>query len=239
MVFGYWSEALNIEYDRQTFLMVNNLHKILTVNEIFYSIQGESLYAGLPCIFIRLSGCNLRCSYCDTRYAYHEGEEMTVRRILDQISGYRCPLVELTGGEPLLQENTPVLIKELLNESYNVLVETNGSLDISRIDDRCIRIVDVKCPSSGECEKNDWNNLERLNFRDQVKFVIGDRRDYEFAKTTVQKISRIPGGNILFSTVAGKLKPAELAGWILEDRLGVRLHLQLHKIIWPNIERGV
>ncbi|MBU4126432.1 MAG: radical SAM protein, partial [Proteobacteria bacterium] len=154
----------------------------LIVNEIFYSIQGESIYSGIPCVFIRLTGCNLRCSYCDTAYAYYEGVELRIEEILSRVDNYKCPLIEITGGEPLLQGDTPLLIDRLLEKKYEVLLETNGSIDISVVDNRCIKIVDIKCPSSGENDKNDLENLKRLNQKDQIKFVVGNREDYEFAK---------------------------------------------------------
>ena len=212
----------------------------LIVNEIFNSIQGESLHAGLPCTFIRLTGCNLRCSYCDTRYSYEEGTSLTVTDIIDRVSGYECPLVEITGGEPLLQNETPSLITNLIENGYTVLLETNGTIDISRIDERCIKIVDIKCPSSGESGKNILDNLNGLNVKDQVKFVISNHEDYEYAKDIIKQI---PGGflreNILISPVPGKMEFSDLANRILEDKLMVRFHIQLHKIIWPDIDRGV
>ncbi len=217
----------------------NSCNPFLTVNEIFYSIQGESLFTGLPCVFIRLTGCNLRCTYCDTRYAYDEGRRMSISQILEQLTSYHCRLTAITGGEPLLQEYTPLLVNTLLASGFTVLMETNGSFDISRVDDRCVRIVDIKCPSSGESHRNDWDNLRRLHSQDQVKFVIGNRLDFEFAGEIVPEISRIPGGNILFSSAAGQLAPDVLAKWILEDQLSVRLQVQLHKILWPDIDRGV
>ena len=207
----------------------------LLINEIFYSIQGESLYAGLPCVFVRLTGCNLRCSYCDTRYAYEEGIEMKSAEILQKVAAYHCPLIEITGGEPLLQNDTPLLISELLEKGYEVMMETNGTFDISMVDKRCIKIVDIKCPTSGESDKNDLENLKRLNQKDQAKFVIGSREDYEYAKNIIKLISRkFSEKKILFSPVFGKIASAELAKWILEDNLNIRLHLQLHKIIWPD-----
>jgi len=210
------------------------------VNEIFNSIQGESLYAGLPCTFIRLTGCNLRCSYCDTRYSYEEGTSLTMIDIMDRVSGYECPLVEITGGEPLLQNETPLLITNLIENGYKVLLETNGTIDISRIDERCIKIVDIKCPSSGESGKNNLDNLNRLNVKDQVKFVINNYEDYEYAKDIIKQI---PGGfpreNVLISPVPGKMGFSDLANRILEDKLMVRFHIQLHKMIWPDIDRGV
>ena len=154
----------------------------LTVNEIFYSIQGESIHAGLPCVFVRLTGCNLRCRYCDTRYAFNEGSTMAVGQILDRVASFACGLVEITGGEPLFQKGTPELAAALLAKGYDVLLETNGSLNIDRVDCRCSRIMDIKCPSSGEVSKNDPANLARLTANDQVKFVIGDHKDFWFAR---------------------------------------------------------
>jgi 7-carboxy-7-deazaguanine synthase len=211
----------------------------LLVSEIFYSIQGESLYAGLPCAFVRLSGCNLRCSYCDTAYAHAGGTDMNVSQIIESLGAFQCGLVEITGGEPLCQEGTPHLASELLGKGYTVLVETNGSLDIRGVDSRCIRIVDVKCPGSGEHEKMLVENLDHLTENDQMKFVLTDRRDYTFARELIsRKWGSQPPVPILFSPAAEHLAPSHLASWILEDRLPARLHLQLHKIIWPEMERG-
>ena len=213
----------------------------LNVNEIFYSIQGESTYAGKPCVFIRLTGCNLRCSYCDTQYAYHDGEKRDIREIMDEIALYRCGLVEVTGGEPLIQGETPHLINLLLDAGYKVLLETNGSQDISLVDSRCVRIVDIKCPSSGEKDRNDLANLNRLTDKDELKFVIGGREDYEYAKDLLNLIEHGSSGKIPvhLSPSFGRMEPKELAGWILNDRLNVRLHLQLHKYIWPPEQKGV
>lgn len=213
----------------------------LKVNQIFYSIQGESSYAGRPCVFIRLTGCNLRCSYCDTPYAYEEGEDLEIEAIVDRVRSYRCPLVEVTGGEPLVQAETPVLISRLLDEGYEVLLETNGSQDIGRIDHRCVRIVDIKCPSSGQAEHNDLENLARLTEKDELKFVIGGREDYDYVRRTLELVKGkgLGAHRVHFSPVFGKLAPATLAAWILKDHLEVRLHLQLHKIIWPPDRRGV
>ncbi len=213
----------------------------LEVNEIFYSIQGESSYAGRPCVFVRLTGCNLRCLYCDTPYAYDVGDHMEIGEILDRVASYECTLVEVTGGEPLIQKETPFLIHRLLEEGFEVMMETNGSLDISQIDKRCVKIIDIKCPSSGEEKKNDLENLTRLTDRDEVKFVIGDSKDYEYAKRALDLLSLNPSKkNIVhFSPVFGKLDPKILAKLILEDHLNVRLHLQAHKIIWGNEQRGV
>jgi len=212
----------------------------LLVNEIFYSIQGESIYSGRPCIFVRLTGCNLRCTYCDTRYAYEDGVVMEIAEIIRRVAAYNCRLIEITGGEPLFQTETPFLILGLLENGYEVLMETNGSLDISKVDPRCVKIVDIKCPSSHASEKNDLENLKRLNPKDQIKFVIGNRADYLYAKKTMA-LNRpdFPEDHILFSPISGKMPPADLAEWILKDNLNVRLHLQIQKIIWPDREKGV
>ncbi len=213
----------------------------LKINEIFYGIQGESSYTGQPCVFVRLTGCNLRCSYCDTQYAYSEGEEMEIDEIIGRVSSYRCSLVEVTGGEPLIQEDTPNLIHRLLEEGFEVLLETNGSRDISIVDGRCIRIIDIKCPSSGEEKKSNPENLKRLKENDEIKFVIGDRADYEYAKNILDNINLdSPVKNAIhFSNVFGRIHPKTLAQWILEDHLNVRLHIQLHKFIWGSEQRGV
>jgi len=213
----------------------------LKVNEIFYSIQGESSCAGRPCVFVRLTGCNLRCSYCDTRYAYEGGDDLGINDIVERVSSLKCPLVEVTGGEPLIQEETPTLIHRLLEQGYKVLMETNGSCDISQVNDRCVKIVDFKCPSSGETNSSDLKNLERVTDHDEVKFVVGDREDYEYAKGILALTNpNICRTNIVhFSPVFGVMEPKTLARWILEDCLDVRLHLQLHKMIWPPDQRGV
>jgi 7-carboxy-7-deazaguanine synthase len=213
----------------------------LKVNEIFYSIQGESLHAGLPCVFVRLTGCNLRCAYCDTRYAYHEGVDMTLPEILGQVQAYpAAALVEITGGEPLLQEKTPLLVSQLLDLGRTVLMETNGSHDISRVDGRCIRIMDIKCPSSLMDACNDPDNLRRIGPGDQIKFVIETQADYAYALNVLNQIPPdFPRSSILFSPASGCLPPGLLAAWILRDGLGIRLHLQLHKVIWPTVARGV
>ncbi|MBF0120032.1 MAG: radical SAM protein [Desulfobacterales bacterium] len=212
----------------------------LYVNEIFYSIQGESLYAGMPCVFIRLAGCNLRCSYCDTTYAYAEGKHMELFEIKNKIKTFNCNLIEITGGEPLLQNETNILIDNLITDKYNVLLETNGTFDISSVNYKCIKIIDIKCPSSGEMNKNNLDNIHRLKRSDQIKFVIGDREDFEFAKSLLKDIYlKIPPDHILFSPVFGKIKPSILADWILKYNLRVRLQIQIHKVIWNNIERGV
>lgn len=211
----------------------------LQVNEIFHSIQGESLHSGRPCVFIRLSGCNLRCSYCDTAYAYHEGSSMGIDDIVGTIRSFNCSLVEVTGGEPLLQSETPALIDRLLSEGYELMLETNGSLDLAPVPPGCIKIVDVKCPSSGASDKNRLENLSLLTNIDQLKFVIGDASDYDFAKRILGTLPRhFPRHHVLFSPVSPNLSPSALGEWILNDGLPVRLHLQLHKFIWPNVTRG-
>ncbi len=213
----------------------------LKVNEIFYSIQGESSYSGRRCVFVRLTGCNLRCSYCDTQYAYTEGEELEIDEIVGRVISYQCPLVEVTGGEPLMQNETPGLIHRLLTKGFETLMETNGSQDISQVDNRCVKIVDIKCPFSGQASHNDLQNLDRLTDHDEVKFVIAHRDDYEYAK----QILHLTAPNLCrkhpvhFSPAFGRMEPKTLAEWILEDHLDVRLHLQVHKIIWPPDRRGV
>ena len=213
----------------------------LKINEIFFSIQGESSYAGRPCAFVRLTGCNLRCIYCDTQYAYEEGTWLEIPEIVRHVSLFNCRLVEITGGEPLLQEQTPELIRTLLNQAFTVLLETNGSRDIGAVDERCIRILDIKCPSSGESEKNRLENLDVLTPNDELKFVIGGREDYEYAKFILSTF--LPGRSHLkpplLSPVSGKIDTQTLAQWILQDRLDVRLQLQLHKLIWNPERRGV
>jgi 7-carboxy-7-deazaguanine synthase len=213
----------------------------LKVNEIFFSIQGESSYAGRPCVFVRLTGCNLRCIYCDTQYAYEDGTLLEISEIMRQVGAFNCRLVEITGGEPLLQEQTPELISTLLDQAFTVLMETNGSLDIGAVDERCIRILDIKCPSSGESEKNRLENLDVLTPNDELKFVIGSRQDYEYAKFIL--LTFLPDRSHLkpplLSPVFGKIDTQTLAQWILQDHLDVRLQLQLHKLIWDPERRGV
>jgi 7-carboxy-7-deazaguanine synthase len=214
---------------------------LLKVNEIFYSIQGESSYTGRPCVFVRLTGCNLRCSYCDTRYAYEEGEDLSIAEIINRVTSHRCALVEITGGEPLMQKDTPLLIRELLDMGFEVLLETNGSRDISAIDDRCVKILDIKCPSSGEAAKNDLENLKRLQTKDEIKFAIGSREDYDYAKHILSLMNRAEENTKapLFSPVYGRMTPELLSQWILADHLDVRMQIQLHKVIWDSETRGV
>lgn len=212
---------------------------MLDVNEIFYSIQGESTLAGRPCVFIRLSHCNLRCSYCDTGYAFGDGELMSVESVIGRVRAFGCNLVEVTGGEPLLQASSLDLMKALCDEAYEVLLETGGSLDIGKVDPRVRRIVDFKTPSSLMEDKNLWENVRFLKQTDEVKFVIGDKGDYEWAKEKIMRHNLTGSSPVLMAPVFGKLKPLTLSEWILKDRLDVRLQLQLHKYIWKPEEKGV
>ncbi len=212
----------------------------LRITEIFFSIQGESTWAGCPCVFVRLTGCNLRCHWCDTEYAFHEGRHLEIDEIVEQVRGYGCNLVEVTGGEPLLQKGVYRLFELLLENRFTVLVETSGERDLSSVDPRVIKIMDLKCPSSGECARNRMSNLRYLSNRDELKFVIADRCDFEWACEIVRQhrlADRVHA--ILMSPAFGYLAPAELANWILRERLPVRMQLQLHKHIWPPDTRGV
>jgi len=212
----------------------------LKVCEIFYSLQGESTFTGLPCIFVRLSGCNLDCVWCDTGYAKEESTSLSIEKIMDQIRAFECSLVEITGGEPLLQEETPRLISQLLDLNFQVLLETNGSQPIRDVDPRCIRILDIKCPSSNESDSFLYENLKYLTKRDEIKFVIGSRQDYEYARAIIlEKLSQVQQSRIHLSPVFGHITPESLAAWILEDSLPARLSLQQHKIIWNPDQRGV
>ena len=213
---------------------------MLTVNEIFHSIQGESTFVGEPCVFVRLTACDLRCSWCDTPYAFHEGRKMSVEDVLGEVEKYGCSTVEVTGGEPLLQSDVYPLMSRLLETGKRVLLETGGHRSIADVPAGVVRIVDVKCPGSGESDKMDWENLNRVTASDQVKFVIKDRADYEFARAVVRRESlnqRVAA--VLFSPVHGIMSAQELAEWMLADRLPVRLQLQAHKFIWSPDTRGV
>jgi 7-carboxy-7-deazaguanine synthase len=211
----------------------------LMINEIFFSIQGESSNAGLPCVFVRLTYCNIRCSYCDTEYAFYEGKEMSLDEIIGKVQGYGCKLVEITGGEPLFQSNVHALMSRLCDGGFEVLVETGGSLDIGTVDQRVKRIVDFKCPSSAMMKKNLWGNVSHLKEGDEVKFVIGDREDYEWSKRMMNQYGILERCPVLMSVVFGKLEPVVLAEWILEDKLDVRFQLQMHKYIWSPETKGV
>jgi 7-carboxy-7-deazaguanine synthase len=213
---------------------------MLTVNEIFYSIQGESTRAGLPCVFVRLTACDLRCSWCDTPYAFHEGHKQSVDEVVAAVERHDCPLVEITGGEPLLQADVYPLMRQLLDRGHTVMVETGGHRSIAEVPPEVIRIVDVKCPGSGESAKNHWPNLDLLQPHDEVKFVIQDRGDYEFARHVVQRHELVGRtAAVLFSPVHHVLDSKQLAAWILEDRLAVRLQVQVHKYVWGPEVRGV
>ena len=213
---------------------------MLTINEIFHSIQGESTHAGRPCVFVRLTACDLRCSWCDTPYAFHEGRKMSVDDVVRQVEAYGCGTVEVTGGEPLLQADVYPLMEQLLAAGHKVLLETGGHRSIENVPSGVIRIVDVKCPGSGESEKNHWPNLDLLTPTDEVKFVIRDRADYDYAKDVVARHGLVERtAAVLFSPVHGVLDPKQLAEWMLADRVPVRLQLQAHKYIWGADVRGV
>lgn len=212
----------------------------LNLCEIFYSLQGESTFAGLPCIFVRLSGCNLDCAWCDTSYAREEAVSMSLDEIVRRVCDFDCDLVEITGGEPLLQAETPGLVSRLLGAGFQVLLETNGSLSIGPIDPRCIRILDIKCPSSNEAGSFLRENLNHLTDIDEIKFVIGSRQDFEFARTMILKeLGQISKTRLHLSPVFGQINLEILAEWILEDKLPARLSLQQHKLIWHPDQRGV
>jgi 7-carboxy-7-deazaguanine synthase len=212
----------------------------MVVTEIFKSIQGESTFAGLPCIFVRLTGCNLRCHWCDTAYAFHGGQKMTVDEVMARVHQLGGKLVELTGGEPLLQDDVYLLTERLLAEEFRVLVETSGERPIGRLPQALIKVVDVKCPASGEVEKFCFANLEALDRKDQIKFVILDEEDYRYACAFMAKHDlRGRVDEVLLSPVFGQLPPRQLAEWILRDGLDVRMGLQLHKFIWEPDARGV
>ncbi len=211
----------------------------LKVCEVFTSIQGETTFAGLPCAFVRLTGCNLRCAYCDTRYAYDEGADTPVAAIVRDVLDTGMDLVGITGGEPLLQPAVHTLAAELLGRGKAVLIETNGSVSIEGIDPRAVLILDVKTPGSGMSERMDLQNLRRIRPNDEVKFVLTDRRDYDWAKAMVHDHGLTGRCAVLFSPAYGLLRPSVLVAWMMEDRLAVRLNLQLHKYIWPPDTRGV
>jgi 7-carboxy-7-deazaguanine synthase len=213
---------------------------MLTINEIFHSIQGESTHAGRPCVFVRLTACDLRCSWCDTPYAFHEGQKMSVEDVAGRVREYGCDVVEITGGEPLLQKEVYPLMQRLLDEGRTVLLETGGHLSVDRVPEAVIRVIDVKCPGSGESDKNHWPNLDRLRPTDELKFVIKDRGDYEYARDVVSK-HELTGrcAAVHFSPVHGVQDAKQLSAWVLQDRLSVRVQLQLHKYIWDPHTRGV
>jgi 7-carboxy-7-deazaguanine synthase len=212
---------------------------MLKVNEIYFSIQGESSKAGLPCVFVRLTYCNLRCTYCDTEYAFYEGKDYTIEQILTEVKKYKCKLVEVTGGEPLVQEECNELMKILCDDGYDVMLETGGSLPIKNVDFRVRIIMDLKCPSSGMINKNLYENIDSIKSTDEIKFVIGSREDYEWCKEIIKKYDLTNKCDVLFSVVFGELEPVMLVDWILEDKLKVRFQLQMHKFIWDPAAKGV
>ncbi len=207
----------------------------LKINEIFFSIQGETTRAGLPTIFIRLTGCPLRCTYCDTEYAFHDGDKMTLTGIMETISDYKSRQVTVTGGEPLAQKNCMALLEILCDAGYDVSLETSGALDIKDIDSRVARIVDLKTPASGEVDKNLYENMLHLTPHDQVKFVICDREDYEWSKEKLNEYKISDHCEVLFSGSHGQIQSSQLADWILQDQLPVRLQIQLHKYLWGDV----
>jgi len=213
---------------------------LLTINEIFHSVQGESTFAGRPCVFVRLTACDLRCSWCDTPYAFYEGTKRAVEEVIAEVNAFGCPLVEVTGGEPLLQQDVYPLIDGLLAGGHQVLLETGGHRSTSRVPVDVVTILDVKCPGSGESHRNCWENLAKLRAHDEVKFVVKDRADYEYARNVIEERA-LPGrvAAIHFSPVHGVLDPKSLSEWVLADRLPVRVQLQLHKYIWSPDTRGV
>ena len=211
----------------------------IKINEIYYSIQGESSFSGLPCVFIRFTYCNLRCSYCDTEYAFYEGKEIKISEIIKKINSYKCNLVEITGGEPLIQEGCIELIKELQKLKKTVLIETGGSLPINKIPKKTHIILDLKCPSSNMEDRNLWSNIKYLNKKDEVKFVIGDLKDYKWSKKIINKYKLNKKCSILFSPLYGKIKPKKIVEWMLKDNIDGRFQIQLHKEIWDKDKRGV
>jgi 7-carboxy-7-deazaguanine synthase len=219
---------------------MSELEKTLTINEIYQSIQGESTWAGERCIFVRLTFCNLRCNYCDTEYAFYEGKKQTLKEIFDVVAAFHCPLVEITGGEPLVQKNVLQLMSMLCDAGHTVLIETSGAHDISDIDPRVHRIMDLKTPGSGEVDKNRWSNINHLTTRDEVKFVMGSREDYDWSYDKVRRFDLIKRCHaVLFSPIFGRIDPRQIVEWILADELDVRFQLQMHKFIWSPAQRGV
>jgi 7-carboxy-7-deazaguanine synthase len=212
---------------------------MLRVSEIFASIQGETSFVGLPFAFVRLTGCNLRCRYCDTTYAYDDGEEMSLEEVVSRVTFFGIPRVTVTGGEPLLQEKTPALVTALLDLDHTVLVETNGTVPLSRLDPRAIRIMDVKCPASGEAGKTTWENFAHLKPHDEVKFVLSSEEDYRYAREVIRKYGKEDPFKVLFSPAYGLLSPERLAGWMVGDTVDARFQLQIHKLVWGPDRRGV
>ena len=211
----------------------------LMINEIYHSIQGESSYSGRPCIFIRLTYCNLRCSYCDSEHTFYEGKELTIEEILEKIKEYPCNLVEVTGGEPLFQKNCIILLQKLVENKYEVLLETSGSLSIESVPKEVINIIDFKCPSSKMVKKNLWENINYLKKDDEIKFVIADKEDYVWAKNKISEYELTKKSNILMSPAYNEIESKKIVDWILRDNLNVRFQIQLHKEIWDPDKKGV
>ncbi len=212
----------------------------LRVNEIFHSVQGEGTRVGARCVFVRLTGCHLRCTWCDTEYAFTEGEWMTPAEIGERVRAFDCQLVEITGGEPLLQPAVYPLMRQFADEFNEVLLETSGAVLMDRVDQRVVRIMDIKCPGSGEAGRNEWRNIELLTGRDEVKLVMADRADYDWSRAVIARYDLTARcAAVICAPVHGVLDPAELASWVLADRLDARIGLQLHKLIWPDKTRGV
>ena len=210
----------------------------LVVNEVFFSIQGEGTRAGRPCVFVRLTGCPLRCVWCDTAYAFQEGRRREVEDVVAEVEAFPCRLLTLTGGEPLAQPDAFPLVARLLDRGFEVLVETSGHVSIEELDRRAVAILDVKAPGSGESGRMHADNLALLRPQDEVKLVLADRADYEWAREMVRD-PRLRGATVLLSPVHGQLDPGRLGRWIVDDGLPVRLQIQLHKVLWPGVERGV
>ncbi len=210
----------------------------MRITEIFYSIQGESSHAGRPCVFVRLTGCNLRCVWCDSEYTFTGGERMSIDEVLDRVKSYECDLVEVTGGKPLAQAESFELIKRLCDDGYEVLIETSGSIDIAPVDPRAKIILDIKCPGSGEAEKNRWENIEQLRPHDEIKFVIADRNDYDWARRVIGE-RKLDRWTVLLSPVWGSMDMKSLAEWMLADHVPARFQTQLHKHIWGADVHGV
>lgn len=216
------------------------IKRLLTINEIFYSIQGESTYAGRPCVFVRLTACDLRCSWCDTPYAFYEGRKRSLDEVLADVERFNCSLVEVTGGEPLLQEGVYPLLDALVERGNTVLLETGGHRGTARVPEPVVTILDVKCPGSGEAHRNDWSNLDRLRPHDEVKFVVKDRADYEYARDVIARYDLASrAAAVHLSPVHGVMEARTLSEWVLADHLPARVQLQLHKYIWDPATRGV
>lgn len=211
---------------------------MLRITEIFHSIQGESTHAGRPCTFVRLAGCNLRCRWCDSAYTFTGGDKMSIDDVVARVKSYGCPLVEVTGGEPLAQAESLDLVRRLADEGFEVLIETSGSIDIAPVDPRAAIILDIKCPGSGEAGKNRWENIDHLKAKDEIKFVIADRADYDWSRRVIEE-RKLDRWTILFSPVWGEMDMQQLAGWMLADHVPARFQTQLHKHIWGAEARGV